>query len=316
MAGVYRRQRVKHKFEARSPAELTLQKGDIIRVWKDVKGEWPDMENWVTGQSESTRQRGEFPGNYTVFVEEVDPEDMPPPLPAKPDQNGPSPPPVPARHSSEPPSMFTRQAPPVSPRIAPESRGPPQPEPRGYYQQEPRGFLQSEPRDYSQSEPQGYPEPRGYPQPEPRGYPQPEPRGYPQPEPRGYPQPELRGYPQPEPRGYPQPEPQGYPQPELQGYPQPEPRSSRPPGPRSFSQSEGWAYPQPDVARAGSFNHNFVEQSCTHPVKCAASKLAVFKLICPYICYRYIYYKLAYDIMTLGGDFIWGQGVTCLFCVG
>jgi len=140
---VYRRQRAKHKFEARSSAELSLQKGDIIRVWKNESGEWPDMENWVAGENERTRLRGEFPGNYTAFVEEVEP-DLPPPLPVKPDHNGPSPPPVPARHSSDSPSHvhgvspYPRQPPPVSPRFQSDSRSYPQPEPRSHSQPESR----------------------------------------------------------------------------------------------------------------------------------------------------------------------------------
>ena len=177
---VYRRQRAKHKFEARGPGELSLQKGDIIRVWKDETGEWPDMENWVTGENEKTKLKGEFPGNYTVFVEEVDPDDIPPPLPTRADQNGPSPPPVPARHASEPPSLHpphSRQPPPISPRLQSESRGFPQPEPKGYHHAESRGYPQ--------------PEQRVTPQPEPRGHPQPEPRSHPQ-EPWGYPQPNTQ----------------------------------------------------------------------------------------------------------------------------
>lgn len=140
---VYRRQRAKHNFEARNSTELSLQKGDIIRVWKNKLGEWPDMENWVTGENERTRLRGEFPGNYTVFVEEVEP-DLPPPLPVKPDQNGPIPPPVPARHGSDSPSHLqsvsphSRQPPPVSPRFQLETRGFLQPEPRSYPQHESR----------------------------------------------------------------------------------------------------------------------------------------------------------------------------------
>ena len=169
---VYRRQRAKHKFEARSSAELSLQKGDIIRVWQGEAGEWPDMDNWVTGENERTNLKGEFPGNYTVFVEEVEPEDIPPPLPMKPDQNGPTPPPVPARHASEPPSLYpphSRQPPPISPRLPSESRP--------------------------------FPDARGHPQPEPWAYPQPEPRSAPQPEPRSAPQPEPRSYSQPESKG-------------------------------------------------------------------------------------------------------------------
>lgn len=125
---VYRRQKAKYNFEARTDIELSLQKGDIIRVWQTKEGEWPDMTNWITGENETTKMKGEFPGNYTEFVEEVKP-DLPPPLPAKPDQNGGIPPPVPARHSSEPPPAqlqpisYPRQPPPRSPR------GLPQPEP-------------------------------------------------------------------------------------------------------------------------------------------------------------------------------------------
>ena len=184
----YRRQRAKHKFEARSPAELSLQKGDMIRVWQSETGEWPDMDNWVTGENERTKLKGEFPGNYTVFVEEIEPEDIPPPLPIKPDQNGPTPPPVPARHASEPPSLLpphSRQPPPISPRHQPETRG----------------FLPVEPRRASQTEPWAYP------QPEPRGHihSQSEVQGYPPPEPRYAPQPEPRNAPQPEPRVHPPP---------------------------------------------------------------------------------------------------------------
>lgn len=179
---VYRRQRAKHKFEARSTAELSLQKGDIIRVWKNEAGEWPDMDNWVTGENERTKLKGEFPGNYTIFVEEVEPEDVPPPLPVRLDQNGPTPPPVPARHASEPPALLppnSRQPPPISPRHQPESRGFPQPEKRTHSQSDAWAYPQPEPRLHSQSDPRGYPppvEPRNPPQPEPRAPPVPEQR--------------------------------------------------------------------------------------------------------------------------------------------
>ncbi|XP_065905044.1 phosphatidylinositol 3-kinase regulatory subunit alpha-like isoform X2 [Dysidea avara] len=113
---MYRRQRAKHKFEARSSAELTLKKGDIIRVWKTANGQWPDMDNWVSGESERTKQKGEFPGNYTEFVEEVDLEDVPPPLPVRTEQNGPSPPPVPARGEPHLRTSHANHPPPVSPR--------------------------------------------------------------------------------------------------------------------------------------------------------------------------------------------------------
>ena len=174
----YRRQRAKHKFEARSSAELSLQKGDMIRVWQNEAGEWPDMDNWVTGENERTNLKGEFPGNYTVFVEEIEPEDIPPPLPIRPDQNGPTPPPVPARHASEPPSLLpphSRQPPPISPRHQPDTRGFPPVEPRRASQTEPWAYPQPEPRGHSQSEL------RGYPPPDPRNAPQPEPRAHPPP---------------------------------------------------------------------------------------------------------------------------------------
>jgi len=124
---MYRRQRAKHKFEARSAAELTLKKGDIIRVWKAPNGQWPDMDNWVSGENERTKLNGEFPGNYTEFVEEVDPEDVPPPLPVRIiDQNGPTPPPVPARGDAHLRVTQPQQPPPVSPRHSMSA------EPKGY----------------------------------------------------------------------------------------------------------------------------------------------------------------------------------------
>jgi len=120
---MYRRQRAKHNFEARSSSELTLMKGDVIRVWKVANGQWPDMDNWVSGENERTKQKGEFPGNYTKFIEEVDPEDIPPPLPVRSEQNGPSPPPVPARGETHLRTQQPNQPPPVSPRHSVLSQG-------------------------------------------------------------------------------------------------------------------------------------------------------------------------------------------------
>ena len=136
-------------FDARDDSELTIQPDDLIHVFQNAQGNWPDQEKWMHGKNQDTNVEGDFPGNFVEFVEEIEPEPevnhmekVLPPLPPIPDRHPPpsrggvqvfptslSPqavtPPPPPSHSKSPthrPMGHTNeddeQAPPPPPRSA------------------------------------------------------------------------------------------------------------------------------------------------------------------------------------------------------
>lgn len=96
---------------------------DEIVVFKK-QGAWPDDSKWMRGKSQRTGKEGNFPGNYTEMIREVEP--APPPLPQLPPKPGakplpPKPVPKPTSLSSKPPVTSPQQAaaPPVVGRKPP-----------------------------------------------------------------------------------------------------------------------------------------------------------------------------------------------------
>lgn len=82
--GRRRRYRAEHSFSARRAGELTIYEGETVVVKPLVSGAWPDDNNWMNGRNEKTGDEGDFPGNYTILVEEFATATVPalPPKPA------------------------------------------------------------------------------------------------------------------------------------------------------------------------------------------------------------------------------------------
>lgn len=102
-----RKYRVSYGYDASDSGELTIREGDVVLVHPKPDGQWPSAEKWMKGTNQRTGQSGEFPGNYTEFVEEEEIPPTPPPR-AKPrprssvdpDQPSALEPPVPVRRSN------------------------------------------------------------------------------------------------------------------------------------------------------------------------------------------------------------------------
>lgn len=105
----YRVYRACFPFEAREESELTIHEDDTIIVYEKPSGEWPDPEKWMKGINKSSGRKGDFPGTYCEFVEEVVP--APPPVAPRSPVHLPSP---------QPPGE--ENAPPVPPRRSPGER--------------------------------------------------------------------------------------------------------------------------------------------------------------------------------------------------
>ena len=95
----YRIYKANFPFAARVESELTIEEGDDVMVYQKPGGEWPDQAKWMNGTNKRTGEKGEFPGTYCEFVEEVAPA-----------------PPIPIERLPSPPVPDAESAPPVPPR--------------------------------------------------------------------------------------------------------------------------------------------------------------------------------------------------------
>ncbi|XP_065834598.1 uncharacterized protein [Oscarella lobularis] len=107
-------------FDARTPKELGVRKGDSVLVKRKANGSWPDETKWMIAEHERTKQSGQVPGPYFKFFQNVlqaTREPQPPPRETRP------------KPKPRPLSSFRATPPPVAPRASakPDSDTPPRP---------------------------------------------------------------------------------------------------------------------------------------------------------------------------------------------
>ena len=133
-----RKYRASYSYDASDSGELTIREGDVVLVHRKTDGQWPNAEKWMKGTNQRTGQSGEFPGNYTEFVEEEEIPPTPPPR-AKPrprssvdpDQTNALEPPVPVRRSNKSVSRLSPSPSPIQPPPPPTPTVPAAPAPQG-----------------------------------------------------------------------------------------------------------------------------------------------------------------------------------------
>lgn len=129
-----RKYRTLFSYDASDNGEVTIREGDIVLVHPKPDGQWPNAEKWMKGTNQRTGKSGEFPGNYTEFIDEEEVPPTPPPR-AKPrprstvdpDQVGGLEPPIPARRRGSNQRSVSRLSPSPGPQQPLPTPAPPTP---------------------------------------------------------------------------------------------------------------------------------------------------------------------------------------------